>query len=61
MLYPAPEYFVAESDEKAIAYAKECADISLYYTDIGSQVKFDLVQVTLVDNESECWEDIEVV
>ena len=54
------EYFVADSDEQAIEIAKERASYGIGYADAGYK-ELELVQVVLVDENTECFNEIRVV
>lgn len=54
------DYFVADSDEKAIEIAKEIASDGIWYADAGYK-ELDLVQVVLVDENTECFNEIKTI
>ncbi|MBP5457232.1 MAG: hypothetical protein J6Y37_12100 [Paludibacteraceae bacterium] len=56
---PDGDYYMADSDEKAIEYAKYLAGQGVDYSDIG-HVELDLLQVVRVDPEQE-WDEVETV
>ena len=56
---PDCDYFIAENDDAAVAYAKELANKGVDYTDLG-HVELELSQVCRVDPERE-WEEVETI
>lgn len=54
------DYFVSDSDEKAIEIAKEIASDGIWYADAGHK-ELDLVQVALVDENTECFNEIKTI
>jgi len=52
-------YFYEESDDAAVAYAKELAEMGEDYGDIG-HVDLELVSVCEVDSNNE-WDDIRTI
>lgn len=54
------DYFVADSDEKAIEIAKEIASDGIWFADAG-HMELDLVQVVLVDETTECYNEIKTI
>lgn len=56
---PDCDYFIAESDEAAVAHAKELASIGVDYEDLG-HVELELLQVCRVDPECQ-WDEVETV
>lgn len=54
------EYFTADSDEQAIEIAKEMASYGIWYSDAGYK-ELELVQVVLVDENTECFNEIETI
>jgi hypothetical protein len=58
--YPDSEYFVANCNSIAIAYAKQIAKDGWDYADVDHHVEGKLVSVTLVDSENG-WNDIKTI
>lgn len=56
---PDGDYFMADSDDEAIEYAKQKASEGTDYVDIG-HIELDLVSVAKVDPYSE-WEETETI
>lgn len=56
---PDCDYFIAENDDAAVAYAKELANEGVDYVDIG-HVELELSQVCRVDPERE-WDEVETI
>jgi hypothetical protein len=54
------DYFVADSDEHAIQIAKEMASWGIWYADAGHK-ELELVQVVLVDETTECFNEIKTI
>lgn len=54
------DYFVADSDEQAIEIAKEMATWGIWYADAGHK-ELELVQVVLVDENTECFDEIKTI
>lgn len=54
------DYFVADSDEQAIEIAKEIASDGIGYADAGHK-ELELVQVVLVDENTECFNEIKTI
>lgn len=54
------EYFTADSDELAVEIAKELASYGIWYADAGYK-ELKLVQVVLVDENTECFNEIETI
>ena len=57
---PITEEKMKEADEKAIAWAKDYAKDGEDFADVG-HVEMDLVQVTEVDGDHECFPEIRTV
>ena len=57
---PVTEQKMKEADEKAIAWAKDYAKDGADFSDEG-HVELDLVQVTEVDGDKECFPEIRTV
>lgn len=54
------DYFTADSDEQAVEIAKELASYGIWYADAGYK-ELELVQVVLVDENTECFNEIETI
>lgn len=54
------EYFAADSDEQAVEIAKEIASYGIRYADAGHK-ELELVQVVLVDENTECFDEIKTI
>lgn len=54
------DYFAADSDEQAIEIAKEIASDGIWYVDAGHK-ELELVQVVLVDENTECFNEIKTI
>lgn len=54
------DYFPADSDEQAVEIAKELASYGIWYADAGYK-ELELVQVVLVDENTECFNEIETI
>lgn len=58
-LFPDPDYFKADSDEKAIEIAKEYEKMGKDYSDCG-HVELELLSVCKVDPNND-WEETETI
>lgn len=54
------DYFAADSDEQAIEIAKEIASDGIWFADAGHK-ELDLVEVVLVDENTECFNEIKTI